>query len=50
MPKKGCITVITNEKNELILTRIVTRWQICMDNMNLNEATKKDHYPVPFID
>ncbi|XP_055814489.1 uncharacterized protein LOC129884170 [Solanum dulcamara] len=42
--------VITNEKNELIPTRTVTGWRICMDYRKLNEATRKDHYLVPFID
>ncbi|XP_055812065.1 uncharacterized protein LOC129881982 [Solanum dulcamara] len=47
---KGGMTVITNEKNELIPTRTVTGWRICMDYRKLNDATRKDHYPVPFID
>ncbi|XP_015169189.1 RNA-directed DNA polymerase homolog [Solanum tuberosum] len=44
------MTLITNEKNEMIPTRIVTGWRICMDYRKLNEATRKDHYRVPFID
>ncbi|KAG5596045.1 hypothetical protein H5410_037277 [Solanum commersonii] len=50
IPKKGGMTVVTNEKNELIPTKIVTEWRICMDYMKLNDATRKDHYLVPFID
>ena len=39
-----------NSKNELIPTRTVTGWRICMDYRKLNAATKKDHFPLPFID
>ncbi|KAH9800697.1 hypothetical protein KPL71_000768 [Citrus sinensis] len=50
VPKKGGITVIANEKNELIPIRTVTGWRVCMDYMKLNKATKKDHFPLLFID
>ncbi|KAJ9535750.1 hypothetical protein OSB04_un001096 [Centaurea solstitialis] len=50
VPKQGGVTVITNDKNELIPTRTVTGWRICMDYRRLNKATQKDHFPLPFID
>ena len=50
VPKKGGFTVIRNEKNELIPTRTVTRWRVCIDYRKLNTATRKYHYPLPFID
>ena len=50
VPKKGGFTVIRNEKNELISTRTVTGWRVCIDYKKLNTATIKDHYPLPFID
>ncbi|GJT02093.1 reverse transcriptase domain-containing protein [Tanacetum coccineum] len=50
VPKKGGMTVIANEENELILTRLVTGWRVCIDYRKLNEATRKDHFPLPFMD
>ncbi|KAL4369175.1 hypothetical protein GQ457_05G023600 [Hibiscus cannabinus] len=44
VPKKGGITVISNENNELIPTRTVTGWWACMDYQKLNKATRKDHF------
>ena len=48
--KKGGFTIIRNKKNELIPTRTVTGWRVCIDYKKLNTATGKDHYPLPFID
>ncbi|GJT63907.1 putative nucleotidyltransferase, ribonuclease H [Tanacetum coccineum] len=50
VPKKGGITVIANKDNELILTRTVTGWRVCINYRKLNDATRKDHFPLPFID
>nr|GEV57745.1 reverse transcriptase domain-containing protein [Tanacetum cinerariifolium] len=50
VPKKGGFTVVENEDNELILTRLVTGWHVCIDYHKLNEATRKDHFPLPFMD
>ena len=45
VPKKGGMTVVRNEKNNLIPTRTVTGWRMCIDYRKLNEATWKDHFP-----
>nr|GEV66306.1 reverse transcriptase domain-containing protein [Tanacetum cinerariifolium] len=50
VPKKGGFTVVENEENELIPTRLVTGWRVCIDYPKLNEATRKDHFPLPFMD
>ena len=50
VPKKGGMTVVENEKNELIPQRTVTGWRMCIDYRKLNKATRKDHFPLPFID
>ncbi|KAL4303086.1 hypothetical protein GQ457_10G011650 [Hibiscus cannabinus] len=50
VPKKGGMTVVTNEANELLPIRTMTGWRICMDYRKLNKATKKDHFSLHFID
>ena len=50
VPKKGGMTVVKNDANELIPTRTVTGWRVCIDYRKLNDATRKDHFPLPFID
>ncbi|OMO62746.1 reverse transcriptase [Corchorus capsularis] len=50
VPKKGGITVEHNEKNDLIPARKQTGWRVCIDYRKLNAATRKDDFPLPFID
>ena len=50
VPKKGGFIVIRNERNELIPTRTMTGWRVCIDYRKLNNVTTKDHFLLPFID
>nr|GEV39972.1 reverse transcriptase domain-containing protein [Tanacetum cinerariifolium] len=44
------MTVVANENNELIQMRLVTSWGVCIDYRKLNDTTRKDHFPLPFMD
>ncbi|CAN6552448.1 unnamed protein product [Malus baccata var. baccata] len=50
VPKKSGGIVVKNEDNELVPTRIQTGWRVCIDYRKLNATTRKDHFPLPFID
>jgi len=50
VPKKTSITVIRNCKNELVPIRVQSGWCVCINYRKLNAATRKDHFPLPFID
>ena len=50
VPKKSGVTVVENEKRVLVPTKVTTGWRMCIDYRKLNAATRKDHFPLPFID
>ncbi|GJR57032.1 reverse transcriptase domain-containing protein [Tanacetum coccineum] len=50
VPKKCGITVVTNKNDELVPTRTITGWRVCIDYRKLNEVTAKDHFALPFTD
>ncbi|GJT45219.1 DNA-directed DNA polymerase [Tanacetum coccineum] len=50
VPKKTGVTVIENSDGELVTTRVQNGWRICIDYRKLNALTRKDHFPIPFID
>ena len=50
VPKKSGVTVVENENNELIPTRVTSGWRVCIDCRKLNALTRKDHFPLLFVD
>ena len=50
VPKKGGITIVTNKHGEVVITRVKKKWRVYIDYRKLNVETRKDHYPLPFLD
>jgi hypothetical protein len=50
VPKRAGVTVVQNKEGELVPTRVQSGWRVCIDYRKLNTATRKDHFPLPFID
>ncbi|KAL6329579.1 hypothetical protein AAG906_022283 [Vitis piasezkii] len=50
VPKKSGITVVQNDKGEEVSTRLTSGWRVCIDYRKLNTVTRKDHFPLPFMD
>ncbi|KAA3487899.1 Retrovirus-related Pol polyprotein from transposon 17.6 [Gossypium australe] len=49
VPKKGGVTMVSNDNNKLISTHTITGCRVCVDYCKLNKATQNDHFPLPFI-
>ena len=50
VPKKSGVTMVANEHNEIIPTRVTSGWRVCIDYRKLNAGIRKDHFPLPFVD
>ena len=50
VPKQGGMTVVPNERNKLVPMRQLTGQRVCMDYRKLNVWTKKNYFPIPFMD
>jgi len=42
--------VVKTENNELIPTKIIMGWCMCINYRKLNKATRKEHFSLPLVD
>ena len=45
VPKKGGMTVVPNDKNELIAQCLPSGWRMCIDYRKLNKAYEEGSFP-----
>lgn len=50
VPVKSGLTIVENIEGELFPTRVFNGWRVCIDYRKLSQVTRKDHFPLPFID
>ena len=42
--------MVQNDKGDEVSTHLTSGWRVCIDYRKLNDVTRKDHFPLPFID
>ena len=42
--------MVQNDKGEEVATRLTSGWRLYIDYRKLNAVTRKDHFPLQFID
>ena len=42
--------MVQNDKGEEVSTRLTSGWRVCIDYRKLNAVTRKNHFPLSFID
>ncbi|RDY11615.1 hypothetical protein CR513_03691, partial [Mucuna pruriens] len=50
VPKKSGMTMMKNRNDELGPTRVQNSWRVGIDYKKLNQANRKDYFPLPFLD
>ena len=50
VPKEGGTTIVKGKNDEIIPSRLVVEWRVCIDYRTLNMVTRKDHFPLSFLD
>ena len=50
VPKWVGLTIVKKKDDELVPTCVQSGWRVCIDYRKLNAATRKDHFPLSFID
>ena len=42
--------MVQNDKGEEVATLLLLGWRVCIDYRKLNDVTRKNHFPLSFID
>ena len=50
VPKNGGIIILCGKNDEMIPSRVVVGWRVCIDYRKLNAAIRNDHFFLPFLD